>query len=352
MITDAYPHREKPHIAIPLHEEAKILNKIGQLRVQTLIRTEKLRFGYRKYSWEGVEVEALEMPYRAGMGFIFLPLAVLLHFLLSLKNIIFFKPDAVILQMSLPHGLGYLPLSFFKKYVVIERSSRILNAKGIFALPLKWAYKVYSVSKFHAQNIEKKLGVKVDGIVPNAIATDIPSNGMENRKGKFKRIIFVGRLDENKSPDLFINAAKILKDYEFVLIGEAINEEYLKNLPDNVIYKGPLSNEEVLQEIYRSDILVSTSKYEASARVIAEALSMGKPVVWTYSGGPGDYLDEENSVLVKERTPESLAKSILEAYKKLDTGYFDSDTIRKKILDYAGPDRMIKVYKNILKSFK
>ncbi len=348
IITDSYPHPEKPYLTTFHHIHAKVLSRIGRVRVLTLIRGEK--FGFRRYTWEGIEVEAFEMPYRKNAGAVFFPLSILLHFILALKNLLGFRPDVTIFQMALPHGISYVPLKFLKKYILIEHSSSAYRKNLFFQkLVTGGASLRYTVSSFYKNRLEEALGIKFHGIIPNPVPRynwNCPFSG--------KKVIFAGRLDENKSPHLFILAAKLLPELEFHLIGEDTKTSYsrkiLNDLPRNVIYHGPLSHKETLKMLCKSDIFVSTSKFETFGYAIAEALALGKPVVWTDSGGPRDFLNEKNSIQIKERTPESVAEAITIALDKLNNNYFDPGKIREGILRYAGVEVVESKYRKAIES--
>ncbi|MEO0159433.1 MAG: glycosyltransferase [candidate division WOR-3 bacterium] len=164
---------------------------------------------------------------------------------------------------------------------------------------------------------------------------------------------------------VILEVAKMLKDIEFILIGEFLEiakdefkkfkkmyyEIIIKLLKElkNVRYLGPMTYEETLKEISNSDFLISTSKYETFGMTMAEALSLGKPVIWTDSGGPRDFLNEKNSILVKERTPIALKNAIIQAYEKLKNGYFNPDEIKKSIFEYCSKDKVLEAYKKALK---
>ncbi len=346
MITDSYPHDEKPHLTTFHHEHAKVLSRIGDVKVLTLIRGKK--FGFRRYIWEGIEVEAFEMPYRRGMGPVFFPLSIVLHFLQSSRALRKFEPDAVILQMALPHGIAYLPLKRNKKYILVEHSSSAYRKNlRLERMVARGAFRRYTVSSFYRNLLEERLGVDFHGVIPNPVMVE-----ERECRAESGRVIFVGRLDENKAPHLYVEAARFLPHIRFVLVGEDTKTSYsrqiLSNPPPNVEYTGPLPREEVLDRICGSDMLVSTSRFETFGYAIAEALALGKPVVWTDSGGPGDFLNERNSVLVKERTPQAVARAIEEAYRKLKGGYFDPDEIREGILRYAGVDAVEKKYRQVM----
>ncbi len=346
MIADSYPHEEKPYLTPFHHEHAKVLSRIGEVRVLTLIRGKK--FGFRRYRWEGIEVEAFEMPYRAGMGFVFFPLALFLHFIQSFRGLAGFGPDVIILQMALPHGIAYLPFAGKKKFILVEHSSSA-HRRNVFLERVVAAASSgrYTVSTFYRNLLERRLGVRFHGVIPNPITgSDIECG---TRTG---RVAFVGRLDENKAPHLFVEAAKFLPEKRFVMMGEDPHTEYsrgiLEDLPPGVEYMGAMSREQVQNILCGSDLLVSTSQFETFGVAIAEALALGKPVVWTDSGGPRDFLNERNSVLVKERTGRAVAEAIEEAYRKLESGYFDPQEIREGILRYAGVDAVEKKYRRAI----
>ena len=352
MICDFFPNKYKPYEAVFYLNHAKVLKKLGNLKVQTLIRINKFKFSYEKWQIEDIEVEAFVFFYRHGLGFIFLPIAIILQFILTLKNIIFFRPNRIILQMALPQGLAIIPFRIFKKYIVLEHSEKVLF--GINRILSKIIYKLssgnYAVSSFQREELENKLKIKVDGIIPNPIfKTDIEINYRISNK-----LIFIGTITERKDPILILETAKLLPDFEFIFIGRNFNDNYFKefikiaNGLKNVKYVGAVDNKKVFEFISNSDFLISTSKYETFGVVIAEALSLGKPVIWTYSGGPSDFLNERNSILVKQRDPLALKEAILEAYDKLKNGYFNPYKIREEIYNFCSYERVLEKYKEVL----
>ncbi len=349
VITDSYPHRERPYLTTFNHEHAKVLSRTGSVKVLTLIRGRK--FGIRKYKWEGIEVEAFEMPYKPKVGLIFLPLAIIMHFLLITINLIKYRPDISVLQMSLPHGIAYLPFELLKitPAFILEHSTHIQESlfnRTMFKIIAKIIKNIYAVSTFHKNILQKSTGVQIKGVIPNPIR-DFSNACTERRTPLAKRVIFIGSLVERKRPDLFIKAAQNLPDIEFILIGSGNADSY-KPFPENVKYLGALDHHETIRNLCKSDLLVSTSEYETFGVAIAEALALGKPVVWTDSGGPRDFLNESNSVQIEEKTPESVAKAIREAYDKLKKGFFNAENIKKGILRYAGVESVEKRYREII----
>ena len=82
-------------------------------------------------------------------------------------------------------------------------------------------------------------------------------------------------------------------------------------LDKDVIFTGELSEQDKLQAIACSDMLVLSSKKEAQGIVILEAQAMGKPVIATRQGGiPYFIKDGENGILVDYGRPDQIANAV------------------------------------------
>jgi len=344
-ICDFYPNRYKPYEGVFFRHHAYALSRLFRVRVQTLIRLD--RFGYERWKDGDVEVEAFIIPYRVGFGFIFLPLAILFQFLLTLKNLIFFKPKRVILHMGLPQGLALL--WFFKGFYVVEHSDRIWDGMNWFLslLVFKSARKVAALSSWQAEMLRKKFFLK-----PSVLGNPLPD--LEGKSRYSRLVVFIGSIAPNKDPMVVLESAKILKDFFFVFVGRNFGDSYfslfleeLKTL-NNAIYLGPLDHQRTLNILRCSGILVSTSVRETFGYAIAEALAMGKPVVWFDSGGPRDFLDSGNSVLVESRDPSSLAEGILKCYERIKKGEFRGREIREGIYGKYSYDKILRRYLEFL----
>lgn len=116
--------------------------------------------------------------------------------------------------------------------------------------------------------------------------TDIIPKPNEQRKN----IIFAGRLEKVKNVEKLIRIynklpEKIKKEHSFIICGTGSLVEKLKettsimNLEKNVIFKGHLAYKDVLVEISKAKLMVMASEFEGFPMSIAEALSLGTPVV-------------------------------------------------------------------------
>jgi glycosyltransferase involved in cell wall biosynthesis len=184
---------------------------------------------------------------------------------------------------------------------------------------------------------------------------------VESQRGL--RILFVGRLVEQKRPELFIKLAWQLRrdlpetDLFFQIIGNGPLRFDLEKLRDDYGF----SNDEVefsgeqsgMADIYRnSDILILTSEYEGTPNVVLEAMSFGIPVVATRVGGVPGILTEESGILVDPSDFEGLVDAaknlILHPDLRRLLGRSGHDYVgRNHSLDYL-QNRLIGIYKKLL----
>lgn len=126
-------------------------------------------------------------------------------------------------------------------------------------------------------------------------------------------ITTAGSLIKRKNIDLIIKAlAKIqYKNINLKIIGTGKEEKHLKNLAarckiqDKVTFTGHISRNEVMQELYKSDIFVLTSDNETFGLVYLEAMTAGNIVIAKKNDGiDGILKDGENAFLINPNTNE------------------------------------------------
>lgn len=126
---------------------------------------------------------------------------------------------------------------------------------------------------------------------------------------------FVGRLSEEKRPELFMQLSSI-DNYQFVVYGSGDGiEKYHQKYP-RVLFMGV---EKDVDRIYEGiDILILTSRIENCPMVILEAKSRGIPVIAPTVGGISEIVkDGEDGLLFSEFSVEkikSMIDSILNNY--------------------------------------
>ncbi len=169
-------------------------------------------------------------------------------------------------------------------------------------------------------------GVEEERISVIPMGVDWPHSAKASRgeaRGRL-RILFVGRLEEEKGIWEALEAFKLLKgagnDLQLVIVGQGSQEEKIINwLDDNqlgrwVQLKGAVEYEKIWREYRQADIFVLASKptptwQEQFGMVLVEAMASGLPIVATKSGAIPEVVGEAG-ILVEPGNSRKLADAI------------------------------------------
>jgi len=170
-------------------------------------------------------------------------------------------------------------------------------------------------------------------IIPGGVSRDIfekktdPEEFREKYGIDSEMILYLGRLADKKGIEHLIGAAPyLLKEFshlKIVIAGPDCGVMWrLKNLAreleveKNVIFTGPLSENDKYAAIASSEALILPSSFEAQGLVLLEAQALGIPVIATRQGGiPCFVKDGENGILIEYGKP----LQIVEAVKRILT---------------------------------
>ena len=161
-------------------------------------------------------------------------------------------------------------------------------------------------------------------VVPNGIEEEFFKAKLEPQLG---RIIYVGRLEPQKRMDLLLKAFKILKDrignVEFHIIGRGslfpdVNLASKKIKGINVHTIHAYKRHELMHQLTKSWLFVSASEFETFGLALAEASTLGLPIVLTntpYNAACRDIVKHEyNGLIVEHNNPEAIADAIEKLY--------------------------------------
>lgn len=119
-------------------------------------------------------------------------------------------------------------------------------------------------------------------------------------------------------------------------------------MPDRIQVRGLISQEEMWNEVYRSDIMISVPRTDGAPQSLLESMAAGVLPVVSDIEANRSWLDESRSVIVDRFDPESVKNALREAVKRVSTG-FDATTNRKvveKRADYVkNTERVYDVYR-------
>lgn len=151
-------------------------------------------------------------------------------------------------------------------------------------------------------------------VVYNPISPEIINRRSMDKsvpKRKFT-IINVGRLCPQKRQDRIIQVAKLLKerghDFEIWILGQGELEQKLKkmsvdnNVNDRIVFWGFKTNPYIYMK--SADLFLLTSDAEGYPLVVAEALSLGLPIISTNITGPSEMINQGTGILTSNNTTE------------------------------------------------
>lgn len=362
-LADGYPTTKYPLFGIFQLDQAKALKEIGHKVIAVAIDLRSIRhwrkWGFREYTKDDIIFVEYSIPVGA-VGLKFRKSVGEYAFSRALNYIIqkYGQPDVVHVhfgdialyakkgcqQRDIPYVLTEHNSTMNKDYI----SKRILN---VLKPGYHGAAKVIAVGNILARNIVRHMGV-IPEVIPNVI--DLSVFKCKREKHESFRIISAGNLISRKGFNVLIDAfygfAKIVDRTELIIMGDGPERQSLEqqvkklSLQNKVYFTGKYVREEFAEELSRCDVFALASKVETFGVVYVEALAMGLPVVSTKNGGPEDFIDTSNGILVDVDDVETLTKALIEVYRNLSAyrpliisetirNTFSAETIGKRIAE-------------------
>jgi len=144
-------------------------------------------------------------------------------------------------------------------------------------------------------------------------------------------------LNNGKGFDTLLKAFRIAAgkytDSRLLIMGDGPERSNLTALAERLGLKGRVEfygayvRKEFAEALGESDAFVLASRGETFGVVCIEALACGLPVVATRCGGPEDFVNEANGLLVPVDDAEAFAKAMLEIRENI--GSYDSAAISR-----------------------
>lgn len=248
-----------------------------------------------------------------------------------------FSPDIIHGNIGYPGAFwSWLVSNVIRKpYIITEHTSRFAANfrssihKFLTRYFLKRAKVIITVSSHSAAEISASINRQLI-VIPNIIDFE-KFTSLSKNSDPIWQIGFLGNLNTGtKGLDILLNALVGISD-EFVLhIGGAgkLLEEYKMmakrlRLENKCIFYGFVSHAEVPDFMKRLHFFVSASRFESFGMVMVEAMACGLPVVATSSGGPSDFINSFNGILVEKENISALQigiETMMKNYQKYDPG--------------------------------
>lgn len=279
--------------------------------------------------------------------------------------------DLMQLNVILPAGIGvhHLYKKYNIPYVINEGwtgySPEDGNYKGIiqklFTRRIAADAKVIMPVSEHLKKAMQSHGIKGNYIiVPNVVDINlfVPKPSQQSEITTFIHISALEDAQKNVSGIIraFSQVHKKNSKTKLIIIGEGTDKKMLQqhvkelDLTKEIIFKGRLKAEQIVEEINASDVLVMFSNYESFSLVIAEAFACGKPVITSKAGGLTDLVTKELGISIEKENEGQLTEAMLSfAENKIA---YNSAYIRKFVTDRyskeAIGDQLNEVYKKVL----
>lgn len=170
-------------------------------------------------------------------------------------------------------------------------------------------------------------------------------------------IVFVGRLTFEKGVEDLLQAVSILIQKQMalklLLVGDGQEKETFMamtkklGIAEATEFKGAVPHDDVLRILQKAHVFVAPSRItkdgwqEAQGLGIAEAMSVGIPVVATHVGGiPSMIRHKETGLLVPSESPKELASAIEFLFSNPQKAQKMAQKAQKFILSYCGQSRV------------
>jgi glycosyltransferase involved in cell wall biosynthesis len=231
---------------------------------------------------------------------------------------------------------------------------------------IKKAHKFIATTS-HIKNHLLEFGFIKDKIVniPNGVDVETFRPRSLNAHGpgpmQCKKVLFVGRLSEEKGVIPLIKAWRILLDWyddEGQLILEIIGDgpqrlECLRlvdalGLTDSVKIMGNINN--VQEHLMSGDIFVLPSYFEGLSNALLEAMACALPIVATRVSGNAEVIEDGfNGLLVGPDNPIQMAEKILLLLKEKELALRLGQNARMTVEDKFSLDRVVENYITLYK---
>jgi glycosyltransferase involved in cell wall biosynthesis len=241
--------------------------------------------------------------------------------------------------------------------VITEHSSKLnKDASLISELDKKLARMAYdyadgviAVSNALAKKLKTNFSVDAE-VIPDMF--NLPKVEPVAKDDNVFRVVSVGRIVRGKGFFKLVNAfyqAQIPENSELIIIGDGPLKEFIQEglVNHRTRLVGLKSREEIVRYLQSADMFALLSQSETFGVSCIEALSVGLPVLVTRCGGPEDFINESNGMLVPVGDMEEAGVAISKMYLKK----YDKEAIKKDCYEKYSPDavarRLVEYYASI-----
>lgn len=182
--------------------------------------------------------------------------------------------------------------------------------------------KLITVSGALQKRIEELYHIKT-AVVHNMVGEEFAYQ--PQARSEKVQFVSTGSLVPVKCHDLMIEAfakfGKEKSDWELNIIGDGVSRKSLQRqisrlgLTEHIHLLGKMHKSKIVNILNSSDVFVLSSRAETFSVASIEALACGLPVIATRCGGPEEFMNDNNGLLVPINDADALAKGIEYMYE-------------------------------------
>ena len=367
-LTPWYPDKKIPHHGVFVREQAAA---VAQEHEVVLISSKVDYSRFKLFSWtltESTFENVKEYRLLINRSLPFLNQLVYFGVSIYVSNKIAkgLSPDLIHGNIGYPGGFWTYGVAKLQRvpYIMSEHYSRFtynfrsLIHRSLTLFSLKRASRIVSVSTPSAKEIQQYVKRSVD-VVSNMVNTNRFT--IVAKKSDVLQMGFIGGMSSDthqKGLDLLLGACKHLTiDYALHIGGSGKYLEYYKELAktyeieDKCKFYGLMDYDAIPAFMNRLDFFISSSRFESFGIVMVEAMASGLPVLATNSGGPSDFINQKNGLLIEPNNEDALKNGILEMIRIQDK--FNRDEIRNFAVTNFSQDRfkhqIMHIYQEVIR---
>jgi|WetSurSiteA1Bulk_404760.scaffolds.fasta_scaffold00392_2 glycosyltransferase involved in cell wall biosynthesis len=164
--------------------------------------------------------------------------------------------------------------------------------------------KIFSDNTTFPQLLQKTYGYNSALFSVLKSPVDIEHSVTANRKPIGHRVLWAGRLDIQKRPDLLAAIAELMPDIEFYVYGDSVlqsNNTAINTLEqlENVVMKGHFDGVENLP-FNEFSVFLYTSQWDGTPTIVIAAALASIPIVASCVGGVGDIINEKTGFPIRD----------------------------------------------------
>lgn len=268
-----------------------------------------------------------------------------------------------------------------KEFPLIMTSHYLLNVKLSNSASFIYNSFIKRMTLYIARHVDKIICVNEDYIpifekwgvdpkklvfIPNGVDIKKFSPGISKIKDKFKDrkiIIYFGRLHYQKNVDLLIKSFKYVKEkiknVNLIIIGSGTDFDKLKKMSSNdedIIMTGFLQDEDLIDYLRASDVVVFPSRGENASFTIMEAMSCELPVISSDVGNASKILGDGRGILIEKYNEEGIAEKCIQVLNDEKMAKKMGKDARKFVEENHSWDKISKkteeLYKSVIEANK